>query len=63
MVKNRHLKCITLKIRLNIERTQNSLNTLTKFLFYSIFNVIYKRGGTLFIDKSVLERKRRRVGV
>jgi len=45
------------------ESIQDSLNTLTEFLFYSEFKVIYKRGGTLFIEMSALERKRGRVEV
>jgi len=40
---------------------RNTLDLLEQSFFTSKFNVIYKRGGTLFIDMSSLERKRGRV--
>jgi len=41
---------------------RNTLDSLKQSFFTSKFNMIYNRGDTLFIDMSVLERKRGRVG-
>ena len=41
---------------------RNTLDSLKQSFFTSTFNVIYKRGVTLFIDMSALERKRGRIG-
>jgi len=41
---------------------RNTLDSLKQNFITSKFNVIYKRGDTLFIDMSALERKRERIG-
>ena len=50
---------LKIRIKENLETTQGI--TLIEFLYFN-FNVIYKRGDTLFNDMSALERKRERVG-
>jgi len=42
---------------------RNTLDSLKQSFFTFKFNVIYKKGGTLFIYMSALERKRGKVGV